>query len=257
MIECISCVRVLVVCLFHIRSSICSLSFIFHKSNLFLWDFRVKCPHLYRESAICFGFECFGANLDIIPGIESLRTEKNKTCQLLFLGVEWERKGGQIALDTFYKLQKDGVPVQLTIIGCVPPVAVTDKNITVIPFINKHNKEEAAQLYDIFRNSNFLLLPTRAECAGIVFCEASAFGVPSITTDTGGVSSYVQDGVNGFALPLAATAVEYAEKIKAIFSDDATYRLLSNSSRKKYDEELNWNSWGKTFHSIAENILNK
>jgi len=198
-----------------------------------------------------------GANLDSIPEIGSLKKEKNKTCQLLFLGVEWERKGGQIALDTFYELQKDGVPVQLTIIGCVPPVAVTDKNITVIPFINKHNKKEAEQLYEIFRNSDFLLLPTRAECAGVVFCEASAFGVPSISTDTGGVSTYVQDGVNGFALTLAATAVDYAEKIKAIFGDDAAYRALSISSRKKYDEELNWDTWGKTFHNIAENILNK
>lgn len=198
-----------------------------------------------------------GANLDVIPGREVLKKEKNKTCQILFLGVEWERKGGQIALDTFYKLQKDGMQVQLTIIGCVPPVPVTDKNIIIIPFINKHNKEEAVQLYNIFCNSNFLLLPTRAECAGVVFCEASAFGIPSVTTNTGGVSTYVQDGVNGFALPLAATAVEYAGKIQQLFSNDEMYEQLCISSRKKYEEELNWDSWGKTFYAIAENILNK
>ena len=198
-----------------------------------------------------------GANLDVIPGIGELKKEKNKICQLLFLGVEWERKGGQIALDTFYKLQKDGMQVQLTIIGCVPPVSVADKNIIVIPFINKHNKEEAVQLYNIFCNSNFLLLPTRAECAGVVFCEASAFGIPSITTNTGGVNTYVQDGVNGFALPLVATAVEYAEKIQQLFRNDEMYEQLCISSRKKYEEELNWDTWGKTFYTIAENILNK
>ena len=198
-----------------------------------------------------------GANLDIIPGKEELKKEKNKICRLLFLGVEWERKGGQIALDTFYQLQKDGVPVQLTIIGCVPPVPVTDKNIIVIPFINKHNKEEAAQLYHIFCNSDFLLLPTRAECAGVVFCEASAFSIPSITTNTGGVSSYVQDGVNGFALPLEAGAGDYAKKITAIFSDDTVYQQLCITSRIKYEEELNWDSWGKAFFSIAEKIMNK
>jgi glycosyltransferase involved in cell wall biosynthesis len=198
-----------------------------------------------------------GANLDIIPGKGDLKKEKNKICQLLFLGVEWERKGGQIALDTFYQLQKDGVPVQLTIIGCVPPVAITDANITVIPFINKHNKEEAAQLYNIFCNSDFLLLPTRAECAGVVFCEASAFGIPSITTNTGGVSSYVQDGINGFALPLVAGATDYAQKIAAIFSDDILYQQLCITSRIKYEKELNWDSWGKAFFSIAEKIMSK
>lgn len=198
-----------------------------------------------------------GANLGTIPGREVLQMEKGSICQLLFLGVEWERKGGQIALDTFYQLKKYGLPVQLTIIGCVPPVPVEDPNITVIPFINKHKEEEAARLYEIFRNSHFLLLPTRAECAGVVFCEASAYGVPSITTNTGGVGTYVQDGINGFALPLSATADAYAEKIRQLFNSPVSYKLLCESSRDKYEEELNWDSWGRTFHQVAANILNK
>ncbi|MBK7121948.1 MAG: hypothetical protein IPH68_03555 [Chitinophagaceae bacterium] len=47
--------------------------------------------------------------------------------RLLFLGVEWERKGGQIALDTFYALQNNGMQVQLKIIGCQPPLHIKDK----------------------------------------------------------------------------------------------------------------------------------
>jgi glycosyltransferase involved in cell wall biosynthesis len=199
----------------------------------------------------------FGANLDVVPSVNELKKESNKICQLLFLGVEWERKGGQIALDTFYSLQKKGIPVQLTIIGCVPPVPVYDKDILVIPFINRNNKEEATRLYNIFLNSDFLLLPTRAECAGIVFCEAGAFGVPSITTDTGGVRTYVQDGVNGYALPMAATADEYAARIQDLFASEEACRLLSTGSRKRYEEELNWDNWGRSFHNIAENILNR
>lgn len=203
-----------------------------------------------------------GANLDNIPTARESETyrakkETNKNCQLLFLGVEWERKGGQIALDTYKALKEKGLPVHLTIIGCVPPVAIDDKNITVIPFLNKHNKEEAAKLYNIIADSSFLLLPTRAECAGVVFCETSAFSVPSITTDTGGVTTYVEDGVNGFALPLTAGAGEYATTIENIFTDETRYRQLCISSRKKYDEALNWDCWGKAFHRIAGNILNK
>jgi glycosyltransferase involved in cell wall biosynthesis len=198
-----------------------------------------------------------GANLDVIPALHEIKKEKNKTCRLLFIGVEWERKGGQIAMDTFYILQKNGVPVHLTIIGCIPPITIDDKNVTVIPFINKHNEQEAAQLYTIMGSSDFLLLPTRAECAGVVFSEASAYGVPSITTNTGGVSTYVQDGVNGFALPLSATGADYAGKIQELFANDEAYEQLCTSSRKKYEEELNWDSWGKTFYNIAEKIMNQ
>jgi glycosyltransferase involved in cell wall biosynthesis len=203
----------------------------------------------------------FGANFDATPALTEVKKEKNKVCQLLFLGVEWERKGGQIALETFNILKKSGMPVCLTIIGCTPPGYIEGKNnvsgIKVIPFINKQNKEEAAMLYNITRNSDFLLLPTRAECAGIVFCEASAFGVPSITTDTGGVSTYVEHGVNGFALPLAANADAYANVIQKLFYDDTAYWQMSKNCRKKFEEELNWNTWGNTFSNIAKQLLNK
>jgi glycosyltransferase involved in cell wall biosynthesis len=198
-----------------------------------------------------------GANLDTIPALHEIKKEKNKTCRLLFIGVEWERKGGQISLDTFYALQRSGIAVELTIIGCLPPVEINDRNVTVIPFINKHNTEEAAQLYHIIRSSDFLLLPTRAECAGVVFCEASAYGVPSITTNTGGVRTYVEDGVNGFALPLAATAADYAGKIQALFANEEAFQQLCISSRKKYEEELNWDNWGKTFNNVAQKIMNR
>jgi len=203
----------------------------------------------------------FGANFDAMPVATEVKKEKNKVCKLLFLGVEWERKGGPIVLETFNKLKAKGFPVELTIIGCTPPGYIAGKNdvagITVIPFLNRQLATEAATLYDITRHSDFLFVPSRAECAGIVFCEASAFGVPSITTDTGGVSTNVQDGINGFALPLAAGAAEYAEKIEQLFFDDDAYWLLSRTSRKKFEEDLNWENWGRTFYSIAEKILNK
>ncbi len=197
-----------------------------------------------------------GANLDKIPGPETFKKEKGDCCNILFLGVEWERKGGQIALDAFYALKKNAFPAHLTIIGCIPPVPVNDKDVTVIPFIDKNNKEEAERLYKIFLDTNFLLLPARAECAGVVFCEASAFGIPSITTDTGGISSYVENAVNGFTLPLSAAAEAYANKISELFSGQANYEALCKSSREKYEKELNWDNWGKTFNNIAQRILN-
>ncbi len=198
-----------------------------------------------------------GANLDIIPSVSELKKEKNKICQLLFLGVDWERKGGQIALDTFYALKKKGMQVQLTIVGCTPPVPVYENDITVIPFINKNIKKEATLLYNIFQQTDFLLLPTRAECAGLVFCEAGAFGIPSITTDTGGVNTYVQNGINGFTLPLSSGAEAYADKILDLYTNDDAYRQLCINSRKKYDATLNWDAWGDSFRQVAERVLNK
>jgi glycosyltransferase involved in cell wall biosynthesis len=113
------------------------------------------------------------------------------------------------------------------------------------------------QLDEIFRQTDFLLLPTRAECAGVVFSEASAYGIPSITTNTGGVTTYVKDGINGFALPLEAGAAAYAEKIEWLLTDSFQYQRLRLSSRELYDEYLNWNSWGNVFQQLAQKLTGK
>ncbi|MBY0477402.1 MAG: glycosyltransferase family 4 protein [Chitinophagaceae bacterium] len=194
-----------------------------------------------------------GANLDTIPAKEEL-TVDGKSCRLLFLGVEWERKGGAIALETFYQLKQKGMHATLHIIGCVPPVEVNDAAITVIPYLNKNNPEEFQQLHQILLQTDYLLLPTRAEAAGVVFCEASAYGIPSITTNTGGVATYVRDGINGFALSADAGAEAYTDIIATLHNDVAAYTSLCFSSREFFDQELNWNAWGKQFQQIATSL---
>lgn len=202
-----------------------------------------------------------GANLDKIPAATDLNMDASGQCRILFLGVEWNRKGGDIALETFRLLKQKGVNPQLHIIGCVPPPdsyrddLSAETAITVIPFLDKNKPEDFNQLHNIFLQTDFLLLPTRAECAGVVFSEASAYGIPSITTDTGGVATYIKNGVNGFALPLQAGAEVYAEKINALLTDKLAIQTLKHSARKYYEENLNWDSWGQQFQKIAERLV--
>ena len=199
-----------------------------------------------------------GANLDKIPAATELNMEASSQCRLLFLAVEWERKGGDIALETYRILKQKGIDPHLYIIGCIPPVDISEeKNITVIPFLDKNKPEEFRQLHKIFLETDLLLLPTRAECAGVVFSEASAYAIPSITTDTGGVTTYVKNGINGFALPFEAGPGAYAEKIGQLLADKQSFQNLKLSSRKYYEENLNWDLWGKRFTEIAEQLVHK
>lgn len=197
-----------------------------------------------------------GANLDTIPSAGELNRASSGKCRLLFLGVEWERKGGDIALQTFRLLKQKGIDPHLHIIGCVPPHNLTgESNIMSIPFLDKNKPEEFHRLEKILFQSDILLLPTRAECAGVVFCESSAYGIPSITTNTGGVSTYVKDGINGYALPFEAGAEAYARKIEQLVLDQQAMQNLKLSSRNYYDEKLNWDNWGQEFQQIAERLV--
>lgn len=197
-----------------------------------------------------------GANIDHAPSRdEALNKITGGECHLLFLGVDWERKGGPIAFEAFRELKKQGIKARLTVCGCVPPAGYSDPDLHVIPFINKNDPAQAKQFYNLLLSSHFLLLPTRAECYGIVFCEASAFGLISITTQTGGVAGAVKEGVNGFLLPHDKYGKAYAETIREIWSQPERYHALVQSARMLYELELNWDAWGKKVNDLILPLL--
>jgi glycosyltransferase involved in cell wall biosynthesis len=192
-----------------------------------------------------------GANLDEIPDEEVVKTKKKSNrCRLLFLGVDWERKGGSIAFDTLLHLERTGTAAELIVCGCIPPSRFKHPGMHVIPFLDKNNHQQRFSLFELFKTSDFLFLPTRAEGFGIVFAEANAFGVPAIATDTGGVSGAIINGENGYLLPPSATGEQYAELISKIYSDDVSYYNLIRSSREAFNKRLNWDSWAQSVREI-------
>lgn len=187
----------------------------------------------------------YGANLDHIPPAEViLEKQHSDVCRLLFLGVDWNRKGGEIAFETLLELQKMGVPAELVICGCIPPRKYAHKNMTIIPFLDKNDPAQSRQLEQLLLRSSFLLVPARKEFYGVVFCEAGAYGLPCISTDTGGIP--VENSVNGYRLSPNARGDAYATIIRDIYMDRDRYRKLIVSSREKADKELNWDSWAKS-----------
>lgn len=197
-----------------------------------------------------------GANLDDIPSRDAaLGRRCGKTCVLLFLGSEWERKGGELAFETLLELERMGVPAELIVCGDVPPSRFSHKAMKVIPRLHKQRQSDRKTLDGLFRRATFLFLPTRAECAGIVFCEASVYGLPSIATDTGGVSGLVTEGENGHLLSLSASAKDYALLIERIFRSPAEYAALARRSRDAFEKRLNWDAWAMAAGRLMKSVL--
>ena len=192
----------------------------------------------------------YGANLDFIPKKFNLKKNYVGKIKILFLGVDWKRKRGDLVIESFKILRQKGFDIELIICGCVPLQKVYDSRIKVIPFLNKHNKKDNQRFKRLFYESHLLFLPTRADCTPIVFCEANAFGMPVISTNTGGVSSIIEDGINGYALPLKSTAIDYVDKIQYLLNNRAKMAQMALSSRKKYEDVFNWTIWGKKMKNI-------
>jgi glycosyltransferase involved in cell wall biosynthesis len=195
----------------------------------------------------------FGANFESSPSREeALRPSRRDRCRLLFVGVSWEGKGGDIALETFFALERLGLNPELTVVGSRPKKPPDHAHLKFIPFLNKNEPEARQQLEKLYKEADFFVLPTRAECFGIALCEANAFGLPVVTTRTGGVTEVVREGLNGFLFSLEARGDQYADRIREIYEDSAAYDALRASSRGQFDTRLNWDTWGEQLNKILQ-----
>ena len=160
---------------------------------------------------------------------------------LLFLGRDWFAKGGPLVMETLSVLRERGIDTRLTVVGCEPPAEVERTHMSVYSSLNKAVPEELTQFQMLFQRAHFMVMASM-ESYGFAFCEASAYGVPSICSRIGGVP--VRDGVNGHAVPLGGSASDFADIIQSYVTDAQRYVALRASSRREYEEHLNWPAWG-------------
>jgi len=196
----------------------------------------------------------FGANLKRVPAAADLTFRRSEgPIRLLFVGVDWARKGGVIVLETLDLLKNDGYEVELTVVGCTPPVSHDD--MTVIPFVDKNSSDGANRMSSLLLSSDFMFVPSRAECYGIVFAEAGAYGLPSVSCDSGGISTVVKNDQNGYLLRHDAPASSYAKVMAMAVDDPDTYQRLSRTARALYEAEYNWQVFGSRLRVLLEGLI--
>lgn len=200
----------------------------------------------------------YGANLQsersLSQVIASLENRANDHCELLFMGVEWQRKGGDIAVETAVELNRRGLPTKLHIVGCEPP-GETPEFVIRHGFVSKKTPEGQQKLDDLLSNSHFLIVPSRAECYGLVFAEASSYGLPSLAADVGGIPTVVRQDVNGQLFPLSTRGDEYANAVLRLMGDPEGYRKQALGAFSEYQERLNWRVAGNAVADLIRELV--
>lgn len=191
-----------------------------------------------------------GANLLSPPPRSNVLRSVDGPIRLLFVGVNWYGKGADVAIQILDLVRERGIEASLTVVGCEPPATFSHPHVEVIPFLNKQVPAERAQFEDLWMKATFFLLPTNFEAAGIVFCEAAAYGLPSLASRTGGVPSIVRDGVNGYTVPESEGVDGFAKRIEDLVNEPETYATVSNSARQEFETRLNWDSFGISLREI-------
>lgn len=193
----------------------------------------------------------FGANIEdekTLDEVEILvKSRSTKVCKLLLLGVDWFRKGGDVAFKVAQKLNESGLRTELTVVGCQPILEEPLPDfIKPLGFISKSTPEGKQRISQLIAESHFLIVPSQAECYGIVFCEANSLAVPCLATNVGGIPTIIKDDINGKLFNRSADIDEYCNYITILFTNYSRYQQLALSAFQEYQVRLNWSVAAKT-----------
>lgn len=195
----------------------------------------------------------FGANMPDLYEKDNSKTYD--TINILFIGVDYKRKGADKAVKVVNYLNEKNVgKYKLHLVGISDEHNESSENIIFYGKLRKNEPDEFNKLVELFNMATLFLLPTIADATPIVFAEACQFALPIITHSTGGISTFVVEGKNGHLLPLNSSPEQMGKKILDLVGDPEKLQEFSRQARIMYEEKFNWDSWLDSFDNIIKSI---
>jgi len=143
--------------------------------------------------------------------------------RVLFVGQEFERKGGDLLLRIAGRPEFQGFEYHFVTNNFTGP---RGENVFVHPNVQPNSDA----LIDLYREADIFVLPTRAETYGLVILEAMAMGLPVLTTRVGGTGELIIDGENGYTIPVDDEEA-LAERLRLLKDAEVRVRLGQNGRR--------------------------
>ena len=168
---------------------------------------------------------------------QSIGKQPNPT--ILFVGKDFERKGGYILLDAFNKVVKEVPKAELHIVG---PRDI-GKHITNNVFVHGQVKDRAF-LRQLFLTSHVFVMPTLHDSFGFTFLEAMSFGLPCIGTNIFAIPEIIENGKTGIVVP-AFDSDALSEALITILENSELRIEMGKNGYAKYKKEFNWTAVGK------------
>lgn len=128
--------------------------------------------------------------VDVEQFVPAERT--NELPKILFVGADFERKGGDLLLDVFRKRLRGRAELVLVTAAEVPP----EQGVAV----HRDVSAKSQKLIDLYSQCDIFALPTRADAHSLACMEAMAAALPVVATRVGGIPDLIQEGKTGILI---------------------------------------------------------
>lgn len=211
-----------------------------------------------------------GINTEIFSPEAVSQTEKDQLLQdlnlkkddfvLVFVGRIVRDKGINELLEAFSRLSKTHKNLKLVLVGpyeeSLDPISANsqyeiENNLAVI------NAGWQDDVRPFFAISDALVFPSYREGFPNVVLQAGAMGIPSIVSDINGCNEIVEDGDNGYIIPVKdATAIE--KSIQMLLSNPERLEQMKAVARERivsrYNQQMVWDAILKEYQNLETEV---
>lgn len=150
---------------------------------------------------------------------------------ILFVGIDWDRKGGPALLEAFREVRRSHPTATLTIVGCAPNVSMPGCHVV--------GRVQLAEVARFYQTASIFCLPTTVEPFGIVFLEAFSHGLPIVASNIGAIPEFVEHGRSGYLVDCNHPA-QLANRLNQLLSDPARCAAFGARGQRLVQERYTW-----------------
>lgn len=169
------------------------------------------------------------------------RFDDRRKPKLLFIGGDFERKGGWDVLDVFTRYFSDTAELHIL---TQEDIGLQNKNV----YLHRGVSPYTSEWHHLIRDSDVLVVPSYAEPYGLVFQEAGGYGLALVGSRVGGIPEIIVDGQTGLLVE-AGNRADLRSKIERLLSDSAH---LSMMRRRSWEVALEYFDADKNVTRLAD-----
>jgi glycosyltransferase involved in cell wall biosynthesis len=168
-------------------------------------------------------------------GVGRIHDHPGKTydeCIVLFVGIDFERKGGPLLLDAFARVKAHIPRARLLVAG--PRAQSRQDGVEWLGHVTDHQ-----QMDELFSRATVFVLPSLCEPFGLVLVEAMSHGLPVVCSTADAMPEIVHQGETGYLVPPGDSAA-LTERLIALLEAPSLCSALGRAGKIRVGEHFLW-----------------
>jgi glycosyltransferase involved in cell wall biosynthesis len=189
---------------------------------------------------------CVYSGINVESGFTPGSGRADRGKNILFVGIGWDIKGGPDLVEAFRLVRESHPDAGLTIVGSSPRLRLPNCEVV--------GKVSPERLREYYRKASVFCLPSRMDRSPVAVVEASAWGLPVVSTLIGGIPDRVLEGKTGY-LVRPGDVPALAAALTRLLDDPGAAEAMGEAGCRFVGERFSWEKVGTLIHEAISSSL--